>query len=144
MARVRVRGGEGARGLAEDARWVTSSGQSRAGAEGPGRDAPSHLRTSAPVHRKGVSRRLSVPGANPHPRLEPFGLRETVFNYYHGNDPSRWYAQVPVWSGVRYVDLYPGVDLEVTGAGEPFVWRLVQKARSPSQGRAGVGVHTCG
>jgi hypothetical protein len=67
--------------------------------------------------------RLTFPGANPQPRLEPFGLRETAFNYYHGSDPSRWYARVPVWSGVRYVDLYPGVDLAITGEGNDWTWR---------------------
>ena len=71
-----------------------------------------------------IAIRLTFPGASAHPRLEPFGARETVFNYYHGNDPSRWYAEVPVWSGVRYVDLYPGVELEISGVGGRWTWRL--------------------
>ena len=27
-----------------------------------------------------------------------------------------WHADVPVWGGVRYRDLYPGIDLELHGA----------------------------
>lgn len=35
-------------------------------------------------------------------------------SYFVGEDPAKWRAAVPVWSGVRYVDLYPGIDLEVS------------------------------
>jgi len=75
-----------------------------------------------------VNLKLSFPGANPSPRLEPFDRRDTVFNYYHGNDPAEWHPNVPVWGGARYVDLYPGVDLEITGQGNQFAWRLVCRA----------------
>ena len=32
-------------------------------------------------------------------------------------DPTKWYPDVPVWGGVRYLDLYPGIDLELSGVG---------------------------
>ena len=32
---------------------------------------------------------------------------------------------VPVWGGVRYKDLYPGIDLEITGENGQLVQRLV-------------------
>ncbi len=63
-------------------------------------------------------------------RLVPFGARETLFNYYRGDDPARWIAGAPVWSGVRYVDLYPGVDLIIAGDGNAWTWQLT--GRSPS------------
>ena len=40
-------------------------------------------------------------------------------NYYLGADPDRWRGRVPLYDGVRYTDLYPGIDLIVhshTGA----------------------------
>ncbi len=46
-------------------------------------------------------------GANPHPRLD------THVSYPLGDDPAKWRTDVPVWGGVRYVDLYPWIDLEV-------------------------------
>ncbi len=60
--------------------------------------------------------KLSFPGANPHPVLEPFDRLETHVSYFIGADPEKWRPDVPVWGGVRYRDLYPGVDL-VVGAG---------------------------
>ncbi len=111
-ARFQVRGTTGgALWLADDALWVTTM-----------------------EHKQTVNLKLSFPDANPHSRLEPFDLRDTVFNYYHGNDPAHWYADVPVWGGVRYVDLYPGVDLEITGQGNQFAWRLVVRPPFSSQG----------
>jgi hypothetical protein len=70
---------------------------------------------------RSVNLKLSFPGANPHPRLEPFDRLDTVVSYFTGSDPAQWRPAVPVWGGVRYLDLYPGVDL-VVGATLP--WRL--------------------
>ena len=39
----------------------------------------------------------------------------TTVSYFIGNDPAQWRPDVPVWGGVRYVDLYPGVDLVLGG-----------------------------
>ena len=70
---------------------------------------------------RSVNIKLSFHGANPHPRLEPFDRLDTVVSYFTGSDPAQWRPAVPVWGGVRYLDLYPGVDL-VVGATLP--WRL--------------------
>ncbi len=69
--------------------------------------------------------RLPLPGAKPSSRLEPFDRLETKVSYYRGSDPARWHTDVPVWGGVRYVDLYPGVDLEITGANGRWTGQLV-------------------
>ena len=69
--------------------------------------------------------RFTFPGANPAATLEPFGRVPTHVSYLIGNDPSRWQRDVPVWSGVRYRDLYPGVDLVIGGdAAGTLPWRL--------------------
>jgi hypothetical protein len=73
------------------------------------------------------SYKLSFPGANPHPRLEPFHRLDTVVSYFIGNDPAKWRVAVPVWGGVRYVGLYPGVDLELRGENGQVVPRLVAR-----------------
>jgi hypothetical protein len=59
--------------------------------------------------------KLSFVGANPQPRMEAFDPQETLVSYFLGNDPEQWRPDVPVWGGVRYVNLYPGVDLELSG-----------------------------
>jgi hypothetical protein len=70
---------------------------------------------------------LSFPDANPHPALEPFNPLDMSVAYYIGNDPANWHTDVPVWGGVRYKDIYPGIDLEVTGAGNRWQPRIVAR-----------------
>jgi len=134
-ARFQVRGGDRTIWLAEDAIWITVL-------ETPPQPSPTSGREHFPPltgglrgvvdgriergePRRGVNLKLSFPGANPHPRLEPFDRLDTHISYFIGNDPDQWRPDVPVWAGVRYVDLYPGVDLEVTGEGGRWIWRLI-------------------
>ncbi|WP_322493632.1 hypothetical protein [Chloroflexus sp.] len=69
--------------------------------------------------------KLSFPDANPRARIEPFGQLSTSVNYFIGNDPANWQTNVPVYHGVRYRELYPGIDLEISGAGGKWEWQLV-------------------
>ena len=46
-------------------------------------------------------------------------------SFLTGADPSQWRADVPAWAGVRYVELYPGIDLEITGQDGQLTPRLV-------------------
>ena len=131
-ARFQVRGGGGALWLAENALWIPVVEPGSEGAEEGGpEEQPVHA--SAPEFRKGVNLRLSFVGANPSPRLEPFNRVQTSINYFMGDNPEEWRSDVPVWGGVRYVDLYPGIDLVVDAGlapmrGEPqellLPWRL--------------------
>jgi len=135
-ARFQVRGGERTIWLTEDGIWVTVLEQLHEEIRGQGNRemitlSPPHLVSSSP--QRGVNLKLSFPGANPRPRLEPLERLETSLNYFIGSDPAAWRTDVPVYAGVRYLDLYPGVDL-VVGAGlapapgrpqgSPLPWRL--------------------
>ena len=122
-ARFQVRGAGETLWLAEDAIWITvvEEEEEKSGSGGEWEPlSQSHPRS--PAH--GVNIRLTFPGANPHPRLEPFDRLDTTVSYFTGNDPAGWRADVPVWSGVRYVDLYPGVDLEMSSQTGRWKWRL--------------------
>jgi hypothetical protein len=101
-ARFQVRGGDATLWLAEGGLWMTVG--------------------------EGVNLKVGFVGANLHPRLEPFNRLDTHVSYFVGSDPANWRADVPVWGGVRYVDLYPGVDLEVTGDGGRWAWQLLCRA----------------
>ena len=70
----------------------------------------------------GLALKLTFPGSNPDVRIEPLNPLTTTVSYFLGNDPAQWRPAVPVYGGVRYVDLYPGVDL-VLGQADSF-WRL--------------------
>ena len=110
-ARYQVLGGSATLWLTEDALWITQ------------------MRSE-----KLVALKLSFPGANRNARLEPFGRQKTVYNAFYGRNPDQWYAGVPVWSGVRVVDLYPGVDLKISGKNGQLTWGLV----CPSQRACGL------
>jgi len=131
-ARFQVRGGPaGTMWLMEDAIWITVMEQTspptpplkREGSE----PAPSLPGKGDRGLGQGANIRLSFPGANPHPRLEPFDRLDTVISYFLGNDPEKWRPDVPAWGGVRYVDLYPGIDLEITSEGGQTVQRLATR-----------------
>jgi hypothetical protein len=131
-ALFQVRGGDKTIWLAKDAIWVTVVEEPYPTPRLPDGRHPSPLSAAERGEGPGVrgevrslNLRLSFPGANPHPRLEPFNRLDTVVSYFIGNDPAKWHVAVPVWGGVRYVDLYPGVDLELTGENGQVVPRLV-------------------
>jgi RHS repeat-associated protein len=74
--------------------------------------------------RRGVNLRISFPGSSPSPEIEGFGRLETDVSYFIGDEPAQWHRSVPVWSGVRYRDVYPGLDLEITAESGAWDWRL--------------------
>jgi len=59
--------------------------------------------------------RLRLDGAKKH--AEVIGREELPgkVNYFIGNDPKKWRANVPTYAKVRYHNVYPGVDLEYYG-----------------------------
>jgi len=149
-ARFQVYGGHATLYLAEGALWFTvlersqvdvSPGQPPATPErfnAPREDPPCQGVNSSTALRpfdfaqgrlcsgqgSGHRLKLSFVGAHPHPRLAPFNRLDPHVSYFVGRDPAKWRADVPVWGGVRYVDLYPGVDLEVTGDGGRWAWQI--------------------
>lgn len=50
-------------------------------------------------------------GAAPNPRISGQGKQQVYHNYFRGNDETRWAGNVPVFHGVRYKDLYNGIDM---------------------------------
>jgi len=67
------------------------------------------------THASGDVIRQSFAGASPDVNLTAGDQRPGVVNYYVGNDSSKWLSGIPVYSGIVYGDLYPGIDLVYTG-----------------------------
>ena len=59
--------------------------------------------------------RLSFVGANKRARVEGRGEQEAKFSYFRGNDPREWVSGAPSYQSVVTRDLYPGIDLVVSG-----------------------------
>lgn len=80
-----------------------------------------------PRARQGVSVRLTFSGAKKHPEIVGINRSSTQVSYFYGNDPAQWQTDVPAFAGVRYLDLYPGLDLEITSENGQWVWRFLVK-----------------
>ena len=112
--------------LSKDALWFTwffeekSSPVMRSTAQNWRPDSNSKNNT-----RQGITLKVSFPEDNQNPNLVPFGSSETKVSFFKGNDSKNWYSDVPVWEGVRYENLFPDTDLEVTSIDNQISWRLI-------------------
>ena len=123
-ARFQVRGADHTMWLADDAIWITVMEQRYVDPQE--RFNEQHVKLEREDEQlRGVNIKLGFVGANPNPGIKPFDRLDTHVSYFIGNDPDQWHSDVPVWGGVRYKDLYPGVDLEVTEEEDMWIWRLV-------------------
>lgn len=116
--RFKVLNSESAIWLAEDALWITSS--KRINREDNQTNSNNNIITIQklnPDYQEYLVEniRISFTGSNPSPSLTPIDRLDTHVSYFLGNEPDLWYSDVPVWRGIRYNDIYPGIDLEVSG-----------------------------
>jgi hypothetical protein len=58
---------------------------------------------------------LSLPGANKHAKAKAEALLPGHSNYFIGSGPSKWVRNIPNYSRVHYMDVYPGIDLVYYG-----------------------------
>jgi hypothetical protein len=77
----------------------------------------------------GVHLALTLPDAGYPTRLEPFGRQAATVTF---GGPDGTFPAVPVWSGVRYRDLYPGIDFELAAENGRWGWRLTSSAEAQS------------
>jgi hypothetical protein len=60
---------------------------------------------------------LDFLGADSPPAVEGRSKDGAVVNYFIGNDPENWYANVPTYRELVYRDIYPNIDLRLYGDG---------------------------
>src|SRR2546428_11328554 len=68
-----------------------------------------------PEKRAGTVLRMKFVGANPAPAVAGVGELPGKSNYFVGNDPKKWRANVPTYAKIEYRDVYPGVNLVYYG-----------------------------
>lgn len=95
--------------LADDGIWWLVSGRDTAGAT-----------AATQLHLQFVGGSWSRP--------EPFDSADVTVSYL---TPSGMIPSVPAWHGVRYRDLFPGVDLELSGYDGRFTWQLIRRQDAP-------------
>ena len=68
-----------------------------------------------PSNPKSSVLRMKFVGANPSPQVLGVDELPGKSNYFIGNDPAKWQANVPNYARVKYEGVYPGVDLVYYG-----------------------------
>ncbi|NPB03617.1 MAG: hypothetical protein GXO39_04295, partial [Thermotogae bacterium] len=48
-------------------------------------------------------------------KVEPLHPAKAKFNYFKGKDPKKWRTNVPSYKAIAYREVYPGIDLILTG-----------------------------
>src|SRR5438105_5136639 len=63
----------------------------------------------------GAVLRLKLAGAKVDSKIKASGQLSGKSNYFIGNDPKQWRTDVPLFSRVRYENVYPGIDVVYHG-----------------------------
>lgn len=66
-----------------------------------------------PFRIRGHVYRSTFVGANEEVRIRFSEAQKTRYNYFLGNDPAQWAGDVPAWGKITYVNIYPGIDLQL-------------------------------
>jgi hypothetical protein len=59
--------------------------------------------------------RMDLVGGNRKPPVEGQEARSGKSNYFIGNDPAQWHAEIPTFGRVKYGNVWPGIDLAYHG-----------------------------
>ncbi len=63
----------------------------------------------------GAALHMQIVGANAAATPIAQERQPGIVNYFIGNDPSQWHANIPTFGRVEYQDVYPGIDLAYYG-----------------------------
>jgi hypothetical protein len=75
--------------------------------------------------KESLSIKAQFVGANPGSDVIGLNRMPHNNNYFYGNDPSKWYTDVPNYSAILYKDIYPGIDLKYHGNGQGMKYDFI-------------------
>lgn len=84
-----------------------------------------HPQIPAPTSTREGVLRMKLVGANANARVAGLDESSSKSNYFIGNDPKNWRANVANFGKVRYTGIYPGVDLVYYGQGQQLEYDFV-------------------
>ncbi len=74
-------------------------------------------------------------------KLEASAMRPETYNYFIGNDPSKWRTRVRAFSEVTYREVWPGIDLRIAARGQDIEQEyVIHPGADPRQISMGSGV----
>ena len=100
-------------------------------------DAPPHTHTfgRAHAHRhqsqlEGHIFRIEFDGSNVKPEIESKGKSASYYNYYIGNDRSKWKSRVSPYQEITYKELYENIDLHYYRQNDQLKYDLILKPKA--------------
>lgn len=86
------------------------------------------LKDPGPLTIDGHVFSMNFLNANPNPGFTEFEMNPHYFNYFLGNDKSKWAGHVRSFNVIQYDDLYDGVDLQMYSNGDHLKYDLIVSA----------------
>jgi hypothetical protein len=82
---------------------------------------------ATPIPGDGLLERLDLRFVNPSKDMyiEGLGERYEATQIYRGSDSAMWRTNIPGFTGIRYANVWPGVDIEYSENGDRFQQRIV-------------------
>jgi hypothetical protein len=87
---------------------------------------------STPRSRKGCAIWIRFEGADPAPAIEGRDRLSARYNYFLGNDPTRWRTDVPAYEEIVYRGLWLGIDLVLRQNGAKLEYQVMAEPGSGS------------
>jgi Beta-propeller repeat len=100
----------------DSAHAASSADLAKRSLHGPRPGGISHPRHSAHTRYSTDSVQLKLVAANPSPEVTGDSPQTGRVNYFIGKDPSHWHTGITTYKGVRYAQVYPGVDMVFHGS----------------------------
>ncbi len=72
---------------------------------------------------------------------KPFGLFDTYYNFFLGNNPAAWAPRAAAYAGITYPSIYDGVDLKITSAQQHLKYDFIVE---PGGDPAAISMQYCG
>jgi photosystem II stability/assembly factor-like uncharacterized protein len=89
---------------------------------------PARAKTNPETLREGSILRLKMLGANSAPEVTGEDELPGKVNYFFGNDPEKWWRNIPTYRSALFKDVYPGVDVVYYGNQRELEYDLVVAA----------------
>lgn len=108
----------------EDRGWVLSILDTKSTASADARSRKIRSFGDPEESRKCWGLRMRFMGPTAIPEIEPDGLLPGPRNFFIGNDSSQWKTNVSAWQSVRFIGMYPGVDVRIRHNGRGLEYDL--------------------
>lgn len=75
-----------------------------------------HVRNPDPIDKiyKSHAFNMTFLNTNPNVKIKSSGIFSNYYNYFIGNDSSKWRGDCKAFSEIFYINIYPNIDLKVT------------------------------